>query len=73
MGRTFRRKKTRDGKLSKLNTHRDLPDFEEFSDYDEWGEPRDNLEEEYNNAKLHTKETDVERPEDESSGQKHKR
>ena len=73
MGKTFRRNKTRNGKLSKLNTHRDLPDFQESDDYDEWGEPRDDLEEEYLNAKLHIKETDVERPENESSGQKHKR
>jgi hypothetical protein len=72
MGKTFRREKTGKGNYSKLHTHRDLPDFQDLTDYDERGFPLDGDEgEDY--VELYFKKPDVERPEDESSGKNHKR
>ena len=71
MGKTFRRDKTSKGPYSKLNNHRDLPDFQDLTDYDEQGFPLDNEEGE-TYVELHFKKPVVERPEDETSDQKHK-
>jgi len=49
---------------SRLNNHRDLPDYQDLFDEDD-----PYYEEDFYYAKLHPKEQNVERPEDESSGQ----
>ena len=71
MGKTFRRDKTRKGTYSKLNTHRDLPDFQDLADYDEDGFPIESDEGE-NYVGLYFKKSDVEQPENESAGKNHK-
>jgi len=70
MGRTFRKEKTYGQKKSRLNSHRDLPDYQdEMIDGDEYFDD----EEEFLYGKLHSKEQDVVRSEDESSGQRNQR
>jgi hypothetical protein len=60
MGKTYRKEKSFGNRKPRLNSHRDLPDFmEDFADE----------EEDFYYAKLHPEEQNVERPEDESSGQ----
>lgn len=71
MGKTFRRDKTSKGPYSKLNTHRDLPDFQDLEDYDEDGFPIESDEGE-NYVGLYFEKSDVEQPENESSGKNHK-
>jgi hypothetical protein len=64
MGKTFRKEKKYGYRPAKLHTHRDLPDIQEDSndDFD-----YDLIDEEYFYGKLHTKEQDVVRREDEPS------
>tara|TARA_R100001510_G_C7455260_1_gene78283 strand:+ start:262 stop:474 length:213 start_codon:yes stop_codon:yes gene_type:complete len=70
MGRTFRKEKTYGQKKSRLNSHRDLPDYQdEMIDGDEYFDD----EEEFLYGKLHSKEQDVVRSEDEPSGQRNQR
>jgi hypothetical protein len=69
MGKTFRRQKTDKKSFKRLNTHRDLPDYQ----YDLVDDPDFYVEEEEYYAKLHPKEQDVVRREDEPSGQADKR
>lgn len=63
MGKTFRKEKTFGHKKPKLTHHRELPDY--MDDIMEG-------EEDYYDQ-LHSEKQDVERPEDESSGQADKR
>ena len=69
MGRTFRKDKTYGISRSRLNTHRDLPDFQDDL-LDE--EDMDNFDEDLFNGKLHSKKQDVVGSEDEPTGQRDK-
>ena len=67
MGRTFRREKTYGVRRPRLNSHRDLPDYQDDL-LDE--EDLDSFEEELFNGKLHSQEQDVVGSEDEPTGQR---
>ena len=67
MGRTFRREKTYGTKRPRLNSHRDLPDYQNDL-LDE--EDLDYFEEELFDGKLHSQEQDVVGSEDEPTGER---
>jgi len=67
MGRTFRREKMYGNHRPRLNSHRDLPDYQEDL-LDE--EDMDNFDEDLFNGKLHSKKQDVVGSKDEPTGQR---
>jgi len=70
MGRTFRREKTYGHKRSRLNSHRDLPDYQDDILDDEDLFYND---EEFLDGKLHSQEQDVVGSEDEPSRQRNQK
>lgn len=67
MGKTHRKEKTFKNRRPRLNNHRDLPDYQD-NEYGPWDE-EDYFWEKLEDEQLHSKKQNVERPEDESSGQ----
>ena len=67
MGKTYRKDKVY--RKPRLNSHRDLPDFQ----HNLLEEESDSFEDDYYYEQLHSKEQDVERSEDEPSDQRNKR
>ena len=67
MGRTFRREKTYGNHRPRLNSHRDLPDYQDDLLDDE---DLDYFDEDLIDGKLHSKEQDVVGSEDEPTGQR---
>tara|TARA_Y100001938_G_C8025642_1_gene397857 strand:+ start:939 stop:1154 length:216 start_codon:yes stop_codon:yes gene_type:complete len=69
MGRTFRREKTYGPRRSRLNSHRDLPDYQDDIIDDEDLDYLDCFDEDTNYGKLHSEKQDVVGSEDESTSE----
>jgi hypothetical protein len=68
MGKTHRKEKSFEKRRQRLNNHRDLPDFQD-NEYGPWDEEDYFWEQLENEQQIRSKKQNVERPEDEPSGQ----